>query len=54
MCSQRDSNRRPLDLESNAQPIEPPHHPIHAFISLEQLLEYKFVGTTMVQAAFVF
>ena len=27
MCSRRDSNLSPLDLESDALPIEPPSHP---------------------------
>ena len=28
LCSWRDSNLGPLDLESNALPIEPPRHPL--------------------------
>ena len=48
MCSWRDSNLSTLDLESDALPIEPPHHPIPVVIL--SISKYQSLHTRMATA----
>ena len=44
LCCWRDSNPRPLDLESDALPIEPPRHPISRVVNPRTYMKVKSVG----------